>query len=216
MKYQTILFDLDGTITNPAEGITTSVAYALDFYGNKYESKKQLELFIGPPLREQFMEYCGVDREKGEEYVKKYREYYSVKGIYQNEVYEGIDTMLSSLKKAGKRIVLATSKPEEFAKIILDHFDLSKYFDFVAGALMSNARTNKADVIRYALESIGNVDINSTVMVGDRLHDVEGASELGIKTVGVTFGFGSRKELCDAGAFMIADTVSELSDILMQ
>ena len=215
MKYQTILFDLDGTLTNPAEGITTSVAYALDFYGNEYSSKKQLETFIGPPLREQFMEYCNVDKEKGEEYVKKYREYYSVKGIYQNEVYDGIDTMLDTLKNNGKKIVLATSKPEQFAKIILDHFQLSKYFDFVAGALMSNTRTNKAEVIKYALESIGNPDADTVLMVGDRLHDVEGASAFGIKTVGVTFGFGSREELIDAGAYKIADTVKELTEILL-
>ena len=215
MKYQTILFDLDGTLTNPAEGITTAVAYALDFFGNEYSSKKQLETFIGPPLREQFMEYCNVDKEKGEEYVKKYREYYSVKGIYQNEVYEGIDTMLDTLKNNGKKIVLATSKPEQFAKIILDHFQLSKYFDFVAGALMSNTRTNKAEVIKYALESIGNPDADTVLMVGDRLHDVEGALAFGIKTVGVTFGFGSREELIDAGAFKIADTVKELTEILL-
>ena len=110
MKYETILFDLDGTITDPGLGITSAVAYSLDYFGNKYESLKALELFIGPPLREQFMEYCGVDREKGEEYVAKYREYYAVKGIYENKVYTGIEEMLKKLKLAGKRVVLATSK----------------------------------------------------------------------------------------------------------
>jgi len=216
MKYNTILFDLDGTLTNPAEGITTSVAYALDHFGNSYESKKALELFIGPPLREQFMEYCGVDIDKGEEYVKKYREYYSVKGIYQNEVYDGIEEMLKKLKNDGKRIVLATSKPEKFAKIILDHFNLSQYFDFVAGALMDNTRTNKADVIEFAVNSLKLTDKDSIIMVGDRLHDVEGAAKHSIKTVGVTFGFGSREELENAGAYRIADSAQELYDILSE
>ncbi len=216
MKYTTLLFDLDGTITNPEEGITTAVAYALDFFGNSYESKKALRPFIGPPLREQFMLYCGVDRDKGEEYVAKYREYYAVKGLYQNEVYKGIPQMLEKLKKQGKKIVLATSKPEMFAKIILDHFNLSQYFDFVAGALMSNSRTNKSEVIQYALESIGNPDKDSVLMVGDRLHDVEGAATFGIKTVGVTFGFGSKKELQEAGAYKTVDTVDELYSLLSE
>lgn len=216
MKYETILFDLDGTITNPAEGITTAVAYALDFYGNKYESKKALETFIGPPLREQFMQYCGIDKDMGEEYVKKYREYYADKGIYQNIVYDGIEEMLKTLKANGKRIVLATSKPEKFAKIILDHFKLSEYFDFVAGALMSNSRTDKAEVIEYALESIGNPKKDTVIMVGDRLHDVEGAAKCGIKTIGVTYGFGSKEELINAGAIITADNVQQLTALLSE
>ena len=146
MLYNTILFDLDGTLTDPAKGITGGVAHALDYFGNKYESRKALEIFIGPPLREQFMEYCNVDREKGEEYVAKYREYYAVTGIYENKVYDGIEEMLKRLKDAGKKIVLATSKPEKFALIILEHFGLIKYFDFVAGALMSNTRTKKPPI----------------------------------------------------------------------
>ena len=120
MKFETILFDLDGTLTNPEEGITTSVAYALDAYGYHYESKSALKIFIGPPLREQFMSYCGIDTAKGEEMVAKYREYYSVKGIYQNEVYKGIPQMLEKLKNSGKMLVVSSSKPEKFVKIILD------------------------------------------------------------------------------------------------
>lgn len=216
MKYSTILFDLDGTLTDPAKGITTSVAYALDHFGNKYESLEALEIFIGPPLREQFMEYCGIGVEKGEEYVAKYREYYAVKGIYENKVYEGIEVMLKSLKNAGKKIVLATSKPEKFAKIVLEHFGLIQYFDFVAGALMSNTRTKKDEVIAYALENIGEFDKNSIIMVGDRLHDVEGAAKFGIDTIGVTFGYGSHKELSDSGAKIIVDTVEELTNELLK
>lgn len=216
MKYETILFDLDGTLTDPGEGITTAVAYALDFFGNKYESKEALELFIGPPLREQFMQYCGVDREKGEEYVAKYREYYAVKGIYQNKIYDGIENMLLQLKNAGKKIVLATSKPEKFALIVLEHFGLLKYFDFVAGALMSNSRTKKDEVIAFALENSSGYELETTIMVGDRLHDVEGAAKFGIDTIGVTFGYGSREELENAGAKIIVDTVDELTRELLK
>ena len=216
MKYKTILFDLDGTITDPGVGITNAVAYALDAFGNKYESKESLKIFIGPPLREQFMEYCEVNLEGGEEYVKKYREYYAVTGLYENVVYDGIENMLISLKNAGKKIILATSKPEKFAKIILDYFDLSKYFDFVAGALMSNTRTKKDEVIAYALENIENYELSSTVMVGDRMHDVLGAGKFGIETVGVTYGYGSRAELENAGSKLVVDTVEELTKELLK
>lgn len=216
MKYETILFDLDGTLTDPAVGITGGVAYALDYFGNKYESKKQLELFIGPPLREQFMEFCGVDREKGEEYVTKYREYYAVTGIYENRVYDGIEELLKLLKNSGKRIVLATSKPEKFALIILEHFGLLKYFDFVAGALMSNTRTKKDEVIAYALDNITPFNKDTIIMVGDRYHDVEGAAKFNIGTIGVTFGYGSKEELKGAGAEIVVDTVEELKAELLK
>jgi len=216
MQYKTILFDLDGTLTDPALGITSGVAHALDYFGDKYDSLKALEEFIGPPLREHFMEFCGLSVEKAEEYVKKYREYYSVTGIYENVVYDGIEEMLASLKNAGKKIVLATSKPEKFAKLILDHFGLSRYFDFIGGALMSNTRTKKDEVIAYCLENVGDCDISTAIMVGDRMHDVEGAAKFGIKTVGVTFGYGSREELENSGAVTIVDTVKELTDVLMR
>ncbi len=216
MKYNTILFDLDGTLTNPAVGITKGVAYALDAFGYKYESLKELELFIGPPLREQFMEYCSASRERGEELVAKYREYYAVTGIYENKVYDGIEEMLKLLKGSGKKVVLATSKPEKFAVLILEHFGLIKYFDFTAGALMTNNRTKKDEVIAYALENIGAYDTESTIMVGDRMHDIIGARAFGINTVGVTFGFGSRQELEENGAITVCDTVSELIEVLMK
>lgn len=216
MKYETILFDLDGTITDPFFGITNSVAYALDYFGNKYESKNALSEFIGPPLREHFMEFCGVDVAKGEEYVAKYREYYAVKGIYENKVYEGIEEMLKKLKACGKQIVLATSKPEKFALIVLEHFGLRQYFNFVAGALMSNTRTKKDEVIAYALENTGKYDISTTIMVGDRMHDVIGAAKFSIDTIGVTYGYGSKGELTKAGAKIIVDTVEELTDELLK
>jgi len=216
MKYETILFDLDGTLTDPGKGITSGVAYALDYFGNKYENLESLNHFIGPPLREHFMEYCCVDREKGEEYVAKYREYYAVTGIYENVVYDGIEKMLMELKENGKKIVLATSKPEKFALIILEHFNLIKYFDFVAGALMSNTRTKKDEVIAYALENVNGFNLDTTIMVGDRMHDVHGAAKFGIDTIGVTFGYGSYEELSSAGAKVTVNTVEELTKELLK
>ena len=216
MKYETILFDLDGTLTDPFKGITGGVAYALDYFGDKYESVESLKHFIGPPLREHFMEFCGVDKEKGEEYVAKYREYYAVTGIYENKVYDGIENLLISLKNAGKKIVLATSKPEKFALIVLEHFGLIKYFDFVAGALMSNTRTKKDEVIAYALENIDDYNLETTIMVGDRMHDTLGAAKFGINTIGVTFGYGSYEELENSGTKIIVNTVEELEQELLK
>ncbi len=210
MIYQNILFDLDGTLTDPALGITTSVAYALDAYGYKYESLDALKIFIGPPLREQFMKYCGVDYKKAETLVTKYREYYSVKGIYQNRVYDGIKPMLEALKNDGKRLIVATSKPEKFAKIILEHFSLIQYFDLCAGANMDNTRTDKAEVIKYALDSVGIFQKDKTVMVGDRMHDIIGAKKNGLYSIGVSFGYGSVAELLECKADVIADSPESL------
>lgn len=216
MKYETVLFDLDGTLTDSSEGITNSVAYALCAFGYKYESLKQLECFIGPPLKEQFMHFCSVDEETGEKLVEKYREYYAEKGIYQNKLYKGADEMLHTLKKNGKKIVLTTSKPEKYAIIILKHFKIYDLFDFCAGALMTNSRTNKDEVIEYALENLENINKKTTIMVGDRMHDVIGASKHGIDTIGVLYGFGTRKELAESGAVQICKSVEELCKTLLQ
>lgn len=216
MKFDTILFDLDGTLTDPAFGITSSVAYALDANNISYESLDALKEFIGPPLREQFMKYCNVDEKTGEEYVIKYREFYATKGIYMNKVYEGIENMLKSLKNSGKKLIVATSKPEKFAKMILEHFEIDKYFDFCAGANLDNTRTDKSEVINYALESAGiDKTTSRIIMVGDRMHDVLGAKKAGLSCIGVTFGYGSRLELQNAGAKYIVDSVEELENLLM-
>ena len=133
-----------------------------------------------------------------------------------HKVYTGIEEMLKQLKRAGKRVILATSKPEKFALIVLEHFGLREYFDFVAGALMSNSRTKKDEVIAYALENIGEYNLQSTIMVGDRMHDVEGAAKFSIPAIGVTYGYGSRQELNDAGAKVIVDTVEQLTEELLK
>jgi phosphoglycolate phosphatase len=213
MKY--ILMDLDGTITDPKIGITKSVQYALKAFDITVEDLELLCRFIGPPLKNSFMEFYGLDEAQTEEAVVKYREYYADKGIYENEVYSGMEELLSRLKRAGKILIVATSKPEVFARRILEHFGLIGYFEDVCGATLDFSRSAKEDVIRYALEKNGLTDYSDIVMVGDRRHDIEGAKAVGLASLGVLFGYGSREELEEAGAGGIAETVEEVYDIVM-
>ncbi len=208
--YSTILFDLDGTLTDPAEGITNSVAHALRRLGIEPPERSELLKFIGPPLKDSFMKYYCLSEEEAVLAIEYYREHFRPVGIFENEVYEGVREMLESLKASGKRIILATSKPEEFACRILVHFDLDKYFDLAAGATMDSTRVAKADVIKYALESAKITDLENCVMVGDRSHDVIGAMKLGIDSIGVLYGYGDRDELESAGVTYIAETVADI------
>lgn len=214
-NYTTVLFDLDGTLTDPAEGITNSVKYAIRSMKLKPLSYETLLTFIGPPLVESFCTYCGTTKEEASAAVKSYREYYSVKGIYENRLYDGIPEMLDILKKSGKKIVLATSKPEPYAIDILKHFGIFGYFDEVCGALMDESRTNKWEVISYALESCGIKNKSNVLMVGDRKHDIIGASKNGIDSCGVLFGYGSLQELSDAGADYIVETVEAITKLVI-
>lgn len=214
MKKKYILFDLDGTLTDSQEGITKAVEYALASFGITVEDRAELNVFIGPPLTDSFEKYYGFSGEQALEGVKKYREYYNEKGKFENAVYEGIPEVLRRLKEAGKVLIVATSKPEFYAKQIIEHFDLAKYFDGIYGATMDGSRVHKDDVIRYALKENGITDLNEAVMVGDREHDVIGAKKCGLEAVGVLFGFGSRQELEENGAAEIAETVEQLGDIL--
>lgn len=215
MRRQYILFDLDGTLTDPMVGITRSVQYALRTYGIEEEDLKALCPFIGPPLKESFMKYYGFLEAQAEEAIGRYREYFAVTGIFENRVYDGIQKMLERLRDDGRTLLVATSKPEAFAVQILEHFHLARYFDRVCGASMDEKRVKKGDVIAYALETAGIRDTAETVMVGDREHDVIGAAENRMDCVGVLFGYGSRQELESAGAKAIADTVDELERILL-
>lgn len=211
--YDIILFDLDGTLTDPGLGITNSVAYALKYYGIEEEDRKSLYKFIGPPLSDSFSKYYGFSDEKAMEAVWKYREYFRDKGLYENEVYEGIRDLLGKIKASGRRIVLATSKPEEFSVRILEHFDLMKYFDVVAGASMDEKRNKKGDVIRYAMEK-GGFTSEGAVMIGDREHDIFGAKENGLPSIGVLYGYGNEDELRSAGADYIAENVEDIYALL--
>lgn len=211
--YKTVLFDLDGTLTDPGLGITNSVAYALKKYGIEVEEREKLYSFIGPPLNDSFKKYYGFSDEKAMEAIMYYREYFSDKGIFENEVYDGIKELLRRVKASGRKIILATSKPEKFALRILEHFELTEFFDVVAGASMDEKRNKKGDVIKYALEK-GCLTPEDAVMIGDREHDILGAQENGIDTIGVLYGYGSRDELEKAGAMHIAETVNDIFDLL--
>ena len=211
--YKTVLFDLDGTLTDPGLGITNSVAYALKKYGIEVEDRKSLYPFIGPPLKDSFMKYYGFTEDKAMEAIWCYREYFADKGLFENEVYEGVRELLEKIRLSGRKTVVATSKPEEFAVRILEHFDLLKYFDVVAGASMDEKRNKKGDVIRYAMEK-GGFSADGAVMIGDREHDIFGAKENGIDSVGVLYGYGDKEELQSAGATYIAENVSDIFEIL--
>ena len=211
--YKTVLFDLDGTLTDPGLGITNSVAYALKRYGIEVQDREALYAFIGPPLNDSFKRYYNFSDEKAMEAIMLYREYFKDKGIFENEVYEGIIPLLKRIKESGRKIILATSKPEEFAVRILEHFGLAEYFDVVAGASMDEKRNKKGDVIKYALEK-GGLTAENAVMIGDREHDVYGARENGIDTIGVLYGYGSKDELEKAGAVHIAETVGDIFALL--
>lgn len=215
MNSQVVLFDLDGTLTDPGLGITNSVANALRCLGIPVPPRQELYKFIGPPLLDSFRTYYGMEEEQARRAVVHFREYFRDTGIFENTVYEGIPELLADLKAAGRTVVLATSKPEEFALRILEHFDLLRYFDTAAGATMGEARTDKAEVIAYALEKAGVTDRSAVVMVGDREHDVLGAAKNGLPCIGVLFGYGSRAELEAAGAAAIAADVAGLRDLLL-
>ena len=213
--YNIVLFDLDGTLTDSGLGITNSVKYALGREGIEVKDRSELFRFIGPPLVDSFQMFYGFSAEKALEITHIYREYYSTKGIFENEVYDGIEELLKKLHEAGKRILVATSKPEPFARKILDHFSLSQYFEYIAGSNMDETRSTKAEVIDYALESCNITDLSEAVMVGDREHDVIGAKKIGMKSIGVLFGYGDREELEKAGADYIAETPEDIFRIIM-
>ena len=208
--YTTVLFDLDGTLTDPGIGITNSVSYALSKWDIAVNDRRELYKFIGPPLLESFARFYGFSEEQCLQALKYYREYFSKKGIFENTVYDGIEDLLKELKMRGKKIVLATSKPEEFAKRILVHFHLDGYFDFIGGASMDEKRNKKGDVIAYVLENIEEQNRDRIIMVGDREHDVLGAKEHGIGCIGVLYGYGTREELEKAGALYIASSIADI------
>lgn len=215
MKKQYILFDLDGTLTDSQEGIMNSIEHGLACYGIRVEDRSSLRPFLGPPLIDSVMKYYGFDREKAAEFVVKYREYFSTRGLFENRVYPGVEKLLKTLKEAGYTLMLATSKPDGFSRQILEHFGLDHYFAFIGGATMDERRTHKGDVIRYVLESNGLTDrLEEVMMVGDRENDVLGAKENGIEVIGVLYGYGDREELESAGADHIVENVEDIAALL--
>ena len=218
-KKKVILFDLDGTLTDPGVGITNSVMYALEKYGIIVSDRSELYKFIGPPLMQSFENYYGFDKNEAERAVSLYREYFRDRGIFENQVYDGIKQLLGTLKAKGKVVGLATSKPEVYAKQILEHFEFDGDFDFISGSMMSGERTDKGEVIAWAVQLLGEKQkqkytAEEMVMIGDREHDVIGARKNRITSIGVLYGYGSREELTEAGADAVVSSVGELAEML--
>ena len=212
-KYDYILFDLDGTLTDSGPGIMNGFEYSLGKMGVEYPGRDYLKQFVGPPLGDSFEKTLGFSPEDAAKGIAFYREYYADKGVYENDVYPGVFELLDKLKASGKKMIVATTKAELMANVVMDHFGLRKYFDLMV-ASNNTDRKNKIDVLKYAIEN-GGVDTAKAVMIGDRFYDVTGASHFGIDSVGVLYGYGSRQELEDAGATYIAETVENLSEILL-
>lgn len=209
--YRAILFDLDGTLTASAEGITKSVQYALHKLGIDEPDLHKLEAFVGPPLLDQFMEAYGLDETAAWQAVGYYRERYTQQGIYENRPYKGIQELLRGLKERGYILAVASSKPITYVRQILEHFDLASFFTVIEGSQMDGSRTTKGEVIQEALKGLHmEGQREQVVMVGDRKHDVLGAKDAGIDCVAVAYGYGSTQELEQAGPVMIAPTIEGL------
>ncbi len=209
-----LLFDLDGTLTDPALGITRSVQYALRHFGLEENDPQKLLSYIGPPLLDTFRSY-GLNDEQAYEALRVYREYFADIGLYENEVYEGIPAFLKAAQEAGYVLLMATSKPEMYACRLMQHFGLSEYFACIAGSDMAETRADKAAVIRYAMQRVGMTDVSEAVMIGDRKYDVEGARRFGMRSVAVLYGYGSYEELTAAGATHLVKTVTDLQNLFV-
>ena len=212
--YEYVFFDLDGTLTDLGEGIINAAVYALEKYNIEVNDRSELRKFIGPPLQDSFSTDYGFSEDEIEDVIKTFREYYSEKGIFENTIYENIQTVLFELKNRGKKLVVATSKPEVFTKKVLDHFNISSYFDYVSGATLNNEKIKKVDIIRDAICKLGITDKSKVVMIGDRKLDVLGAKENGIDSIGVLWGYGDLLELEKVGPTYIAEKVLDLLEII--
>jgi phosphoglycolate phosphatase len=215
---------MDGTITDSKPGILRSLQYAMKYYGVniKDEELDAYSFFLGPPLRDSFKvlrERFGLHDLSEEEAVAKYREYYVPRGMFENTLYPGVADLLKTLKDSGRTVILATSKAEKYAREILEHFDLLKYFDFTAGANLDGSRSGKAEVILSALghfNIISDEEKSKAVMIGDRRHDIAGAAKAGIESAGVLYGYGSREELELAGADFLVESCGELEELCLK
>lgn len=214
-NYDYIFMDLDGTITDPMIGITKSIQYALKYFNIEVEDINTLTKFIGPPLKDTFSQDYKFDEKQTVEAIEKFRERFSEVGLFENVVYNGMEEFLKELKNNGKILMVATSKPQFFAEKILDHFSLKKYFSFIGGSNMDETRSKKSEVIEYVLSENNIKDLSKVVMIGDRKHDIIGAKELGIDSIGVLYGYGNYDELKEAGANFIIKDLNELLNILI-
>jgi len=211
MELKSILFDLDGTLTDSGEGIINCATLALEHFGLPVPDRQTMRVFVGPPLHHTFLDF-GIKPEQVEEAVRVFRSRYTTVGKFENFPYPGIEELLSTLKSHGHKLYVATSKPECTAKEILDKFNLSRYFTLIAGASLDTNRLEKAEVIAYLLEQVGSLE--NTVMIGDTAFDVIGAARHGIPTIGVSWGYGNVQDMVDAGAAAIADNTQQLLQLL--
>lgn len=220
-----ILFDLDGTLTDPKEGITRAVQYTLRSRGIEEQDLDKLCPFIGPPLTDSYQRFYGLTEQEARDLIPVFHEYFDRQGKFENRVYDGMEQMLQRLRDAGLRLAVSTSKPEYFAEQILEHFGLREYFELVGGADMEEIRVRKGEIIAYTLERLGVMPFLShekgghpadVIMVGDREHDVLGAKENGLPCVGVLYGYGSEEELLAAGAKYLAASPEELGGLLLK
>lgn len=209
MHYRNILFDLDGTLTDPRQGITRSIQYALAKLGIDEPDLTRLEHFIGPPLLQAFMQYYAFDEAKAWQAVGYYRERFKVTGLYENEVFEGVVELLETLQAQGRHLYIATSKPWEFAREIARHFDFARHFKVIHGSELDGTRTNKVELIAHLLVEEG-LDPAQTLMIGDRKHDLIGARLNGLDSVAVGYGFGSHEELAQEAPTYHFDTLAQL------
>ena len=215
--WNTVLFDLDGTLTESGEGITKCVQYALrKEFSIKVDDIHELDSFVGPPLKEQFMEYANLTPDEADRAIRAYRERYRTRGIYENRVYDGIPELLSQLAREGMVLAVSSSKPTEFCREILRYFGIEQYFRAIVGSEMGGARTKKSEVLEETLRQLGMSGRRSeVVLVGDRMYDVEGAKQAGIGSIGVTYGYGSRTELEECWPDCIVDSTEELRNVLI-
>ena len=214
--YKTVLFDLDGTITDSEPGIIACVQHALRQFGIEVEDPKTLRPFIGPPLRDSFRDYFQMTPEEAEQATEYYRQRYAPIGKFECSVYPGIPELLRRLHETGRTVILATSKPEGFAREILEHFDLLQYFDLIGGATLDGSRDTKEAVLQYILDSGRVPDRQDAVMIGDTKFDMIGAAAFSLPAVGVLYGFGSRQELEENGALFLARDAAELERYLFE
>ena len=215
MHFPVVLFDLDGTLTDPEIGICRSIQYALEKDGRPVDSLESYHPWIGPPLLWSFQTYAGASREEAIKLMGYYRERFSSVGLYENKVYPGIPELLCELKAYGAKIAVATGKPTVFSQKILEHFDLARYIDFVSGISLDNEPTDKRENILRALSALGSENKSKAVMVGDRDQDANGARLAGVGFIGVLYGYGSREELVRAGAENIAEDIAALRHMLL-
>ncbi len=211
--FTTVLFDLDGTLTNPYMGITNSIMYALGEMGRDIPPREELKSFIGPPLYDEFRRKFDMSHEEATEAVRLYRVYYPEKGLYENELIDGTEQLLAALKMRQRKICLATCKPEPYAREILRHFGIDGYFDIIGAAALDGSVSTKAQVLRQVMLKTGSA-CEECVLIGDRMHDIIGAHEVGMKCAAVRVGFGTDEEFNEYGADYIIDTLTDVLKIV--